>query len=456
MKKIPLILACLLVLCCVPEVRAADQGTAQGQAEAGVGNALATADANGGYSGQVLALISRVWTPPPDTINRRVAVRLKIDGEGNLAQCDLMTRSDMPEMNKAACFAAKEAGNFGVPPYGMPIDVYVTFWTGKPTKNTRGGKPVEDAEKPATSKVDPKPEPKGVVIKPEVTTPTHQPEPKGVVIKPETASPKQEARQEVRQEPKPAPKGVPVLPAKADTKTPAPAKVETPAKLAAPAKSEVQTKPESKAEHRPENRPENRPAPKPKGKPAVSRGGLAGDNDAATTPIKSSSNKAATTPSKAEAPKKEAPKEAAKKEAPAKEAGKKEAAPKDAKKDSAKAAKPGVRTDFAPYRDPKAKPEVEKPAQPSADQRRYAAEMTAWIQARIVPPEKVPSGKYTMNVTVAVAGTGDIGEAVLSRSSGQAVLDEAVLRTVLRMEKVPPPPDKQSRDMKLTLTVHKP
>lgn len=421
MKKIPLILALLPLLWCAPHAHAAEEG-----------NALAAADANGGYAGQVLALISRLWTPPPDTINRRVAVRLRIDSDGNLAQCELMTRSDMPEMNRAACAAAKEAGNFGVPPYGMPIEVYVTFWTGKPSKKSLGGKPVEDAP----TSTAPKPEPKGVPVQPaqpESARTAPKPEPKGVPVLPAPpAKAPEKVQASEKAEKTTPPKSQVVLPAKVESPK-APATADTQAKPSAPTKPEVPAKSEDK--------------------PVTSRGGLAGDKDAATTPIKSSTSKASPTP-KAETVKKEIPpRESVKKDPP-----KKETTPKDSgKKEPAKAEKPqGIRTDFAPYRDPKAKPEVNKATSASTEQRRYAAEMTAWIQARIVPPAKLPSGKYTMAVAVDVGGTGDISEAEVTRSSGQPILDEAVLRTVLRMEKVAPPPDKRSHDLKLTLTVHKP
>ena len=120
-------------------------------------NALAAADVSDGYAGQVLNKICRFWSPPQENANRRVGVRLRIDGNGKLLQCVPMTPSDLQAMNKAACDAADEAGDFGRPPYGREIDIFVTFWSGRASRNSMGGRdPVSaDVPPPAPSALSP-------------------------------------------------------------------------------------------------------------------------------------------------------------------------------------------------------------------------------------------------------------------------------------------------------------
>lgn len=103
--------------------------------------AMAAADQVGGYSNQVLAKVSKVWQPPADPADRIVRVRVSVDADGKVAKCQPVASSALAAMDKSACAAVREAGNFGVPPYGMPIDVYLTFWTGQP----KGQTPVQEA-----------------------------------------------------------------------------------------------------------------------------------------------------------------------------------------------------------------------------------------------------------------------------------------------------------------------
>mgnify|MGYP001079001384 FL=1 len=94
--------------------------------------AMAAADQVGGYSNQVLEKVSRVWQPPADPADRTVRIRVSVDADGKVSKCQPVASSALAAMDKSACAAVREAEHFGVPPYGMPIDVYLTFWTGRP------------------------------------------------------------------------------------------------------------------------------------------------------------------------------------------------------------------------------------------------------------------------------------------------------------------------------------
>lgn len=98
--------------------------------------AMAAADQVGGYSNQVLEKVSKVWQPPVDPADRTVRIRVSVDADGKVSKCQPVASSALAAMDKSACAAVREAENFGVPPYGMPIDVYLTFWTGQPKGQT--------------------------------------------------------------------------------------------------------------------------------------------------------------------------------------------------------------------------------------------------------------------------------------------------------------------------------
>lgn len=95
--------------------------------------ALAAVDQSGGYSDQVLEKVARHWNPPQENAERKVRVRVGLDGEGKVVRCEPVASSSSAAVDKAACLAVREAGSFGTPPYGLPIDVYLAFWTAKPT-----------------------------------------------------------------------------------------------------------------------------------------------------------------------------------------------------------------------------------------------------------------------------------------------------------------------------------
>lgn len=98
---------------------------------------VVAADQAGGYSDQVLEKVVRHWNPPVDNTERKVRVRVRVDGDGKLIRCDPVASSSLAAMDKAACAAVREAGNFGTPPYGLPLDVHLTFLSSKPATSSQ-------------------------------------------------------------------------------------------------------------------------------------------------------------------------------------------------------------------------------------------------------------------------------------------------------------------------------
>lgn len=275
--------------------------------------AVASADQVGGYAGHVLDKVTRRWNPPLDPLERKVRVRLRIDGSGKIIECVSLEPSGLPAMDNSVCAAAKSAAGFGTPPYGLDIDVYMTFWTGKPTP-----KPAE----------------------PE-TVPTVAP----------TASP--------------------------------PASPSSARMMVQPTKAEPPTGAEAK------KAATSAPAASPPASPGSAR--------MIVQPTK------AGPPVGAEAKKAKAPKSAA-----------------------------------------------------ANVDRRYVNAVMAEISPNVAVPSNLPAGEHAVGVLLRVDAGGQILQAGLARSSGNAELDGAVIRGVKRTGKVGAPPDKRAQEMNLTFVVKKP
>lgn len=93
---------------------------------------MAAASQNEGYSGHVMEKVLAVWTPPTTRDERQVRLRISLDGEGRVSECRAVRPSGLPALDSSACAAVREAAPFGTPPYGMPLEVYFSFWTGQP------------------------------------------------------------------------------------------------------------------------------------------------------------------------------------------------------------------------------------------------------------------------------------------------------------------------------------
>ena len=96
--------------------------------------AIAAADHQEGYAGVVLGKLCELWVPPADTGNRMVRVRISVNGDGSVLGCTPTQRSGVPALDNSVCEAAKKLGKLDTPPYAMPIDVHLAFWSGTPRR----------------------------------------------------------------------------------------------------------------------------------------------------------------------------------------------------------------------------------------------------------------------------------------------------------------------------------
>lgn len=87
---------------------------------------------NDGYSGHVMDKVLAVWAPPATSEDRQLRLCVSLDGEGRVIECKAVRPSGLPALDASGCAAVREAAPFGTPPYGMPLDVYFSFWTGRP------------------------------------------------------------------------------------------------------------------------------------------------------------------------------------------------------------------------------------------------------------------------------------------------------------------------------------
>ncbi len=113
---------------------------------------VAAADHSGGYSNSVLDAVVKKWHPPMDGTERTTRILVMIDGDGQVEECAPLSESGSEASEKAACDAVNSIGKFATPPYGLPMDVFLSFWVGKTEVSPAG------ASAPIT------PAPKGKII----------------------------------------------------------------------------------------------------------------------------------------------------------------------------------------------------------------------------------------------------------------------------------------------------
>ncbi|MDE7241516.1 TonB family protein [Desulfovibrio sp.] len=116
-------LACAFALCAALVAGAAVPARAA--------SALAVSQ-NDGYSGHVMDKVLAVWSPPATSEDRQLRLCVSLDGEGRVTECKAVRPSGLSALDASGCAAVREAAPFGTPPYGMPLDVYFSFWTGRP------------------------------------------------------------------------------------------------------------------------------------------------------------------------------------------------------------------------------------------------------------------------------------------------------------------------------------
>jgi len=96
---------------------------------------LMSTDLSDGYSLSVLEKISKHWQPPNDDIQRNIRIHIKIDGKGNFLKCRNVSSSKATQIDEDICKAVRTIGEYGSPPYAIPVDVYLSIKTGFPKVN---------------------------------------------------------------------------------------------------------------------------------------------------------------------------------------------------------------------------------------------------------------------------------------------------------------------------------
>lgn len=118
-----------------------------------VGNAQAASvvavSQNDGYSGHVMDKVLAVWAPPATRDEYQLRLCISLDGEGRVTECKAVRPSGLPALDASGCTAVREAAPFGTPPYGMPLDVYFSFWTGQPKGKAAAAQTTPVAAAPA-------------------------------------------------------------------------------------------------------------------------------------------------------------------------------------------------------------------------------------------------------------------------------------------------------------------
>ncbi len=116
---------------------------------------MVTADHKGGYSGLIMDSVLPHWTAPKQNTRKPTRILLEISGDGKLEQCRILSSSGSSTADKAACASAKKAAPFTAPPHNLPMDVYMSFWTGQATGSgkTAVKSPQSAASKPMQAHV---------------------------------------------------------------------------------------------------------------------------------------------------------------------------------------------------------------------------------------------------------------------------------------------------------------
>lgn len=101
--------------------------------ETGAAASIAAFSQNEGYSGSVMDKVLSKWSPPAQIKgDYQLKLRIGLDDKGQVLECKPIKNSGLQALDVSACSAVKAAAPFGPPPYGMPVDVYFSFWTGMP------------------------------------------------------------------------------------------------------------------------------------------------------------------------------------------------------------------------------------------------------------------------------------------------------------------------------------
>lgn len=94
---------------------------------------IISAGQDDGYSGRVMDKIVAKWSPPKQLKNEcNIKLSVSLDGAGKVQDCIIRKSSGLQALDVAACAAVRKAAPFGSPPYGMPAEIFLSFWSGSP------------------------------------------------------------------------------------------------------------------------------------------------------------------------------------------------------------------------------------------------------------------------------------------------------------------------------------
>ncbi|MDR2744647.1 MAG: TonB family protein [Desulfovibrio sp.] len=101
------------------------------------GASMAVVDVNEGYGTKILNRLNAVWAPPNLKGDFKLRMKIAVDGEGKVRECAIVKSSGVEALDTSACGAVRQINKFDIPPYGVPCEVYVSYWTGLPRGNTK-------------------------------------------------------------------------------------------------------------------------------------------------------------------------------------------------------------------------------------------------------------------------------------------------------------------------------
>jgi TonB family protein len=101
------------------------------------GASMTAVDVNEGYGSKILNRLNAVWAPPDLKGDFALRMKIAVDGDGKVRACAVVKSSGMEALDSSACGAVRQINKFDTPPYGVPCEIYVSFWTGLPRGNTR-------------------------------------------------------------------------------------------------------------------------------------------------------------------------------------------------------------------------------------------------------------------------------------------------------------------------------
>lgn len=399
--------------------------------------AMLGADQGSGYSGLILEKVAKTWQAPQYPSDHSVRILVRIDGNGEVLDCTPVQSSNLALLDKSACAAVREIKKYPLPPYGMPIDVYLTFWTGLPSVSNLSPEPakVASAAQATRNEQQAASSTAAALALARAAEARAAAASKGAANRPNAPA---QVSPGTSLSPRGTPPATPVTTATSKSAT----------KGANPKASAT------KATIAKEN------PPKDNTKPKSTKGGastLSADaSDRATVLITKSPSDTKTATSK-NATAKGTSESSASTQKGSTQAESREVATA-ASSDSADTSTSGGRI-VLPVPAKSTKPAGNlvgtNAEEPTAPEGRYARQVRWTIREAMLIPAELPVGEYTFTIYVRLSDTGEITKAEMTHSSDNPLMDKYAMRGIKRVKELPPPPSKKLHDLHLTFVVQR-